>query len=106
MPLYSPEELYKMLEKEGYKGQDEARKLVCTAAYRHLKRIKSFHSKEPVSLPQKVNYLFVGPTGCGKTYISQLLFGKILNLPYVIIDITKYSEPVMWGRMSQIFFQN
>ncbi|MEN3044093.1 MAG: AAA family ATPase [Candidatus Hydrothermales bacterium] len=94
LPLYSPEELFKLLEKEGYRGQIEARKMVCVAIYRHLKRIKMIYENRitPELLPEKVNYIFIGPTGSGKTYIVELLFGKILRIPYVIIDITKYSE--------------
>ena len=94
LPDYSPEDLYNLLEKEGYRGQKEARKMVCVAVYRHLRRIKMIyqHNIKPEELPEKVNYIFIGPTGCGKTYIIELLFGKILKIPYVIIDITKYSE--------------
>lgn len=94
LPLYSPEELYDLLEKEGYRGQHEARKMVCVAVYRHLRRIKMVYEYKvpPENLPEKVNYIFIGPTGCGKTYIMELLFGRILKIPYVIIDITKYSE--------------
>ncbi len=94
LPLYSPEELYNLLEKEGYRGQEEARKMVCVAVYRHLRRIKMIYEYRvsPENLPERVNYIFIGPTGCGKTYIMELLFGRILKIPYVIIDITKYSE--------------
>ncbi|MEO0254318.1 MAG: AAA family ATPase [candidate division WOR-3 bacterium] len=94
LPEYSPQDLYNLLEKEGYRGQKDARKMVCVAVYRHLRRIKMIyvHKIPPESLPEKVNYIFMGPTGCGKTYIMELLFGKILKIPYVIIDITKYSE--------------
>ena len=94
LPLYSPYQLYELLEKEGYRGQEEARRMVCVAIYRHLRRIKMIYEYRvpPESLPEKVNYIFMGPTGCGKTYIMELLFGKILKLPYVIIDITKYTE--------------
>ena len=36
---YTPEDLYNLLEKEGYRGQKEARKMVCVAVYRHLRKI-------------------------------------------------------------------
>ncbi len=91
-PLYTPQELYQKLEELGYRGQERARKAMCVAAYRHFKRVKKILSGEKKNLPPKTNYLLMGPTGCGKTYIIELLFGKILKLPYVIIDITKYSE--------------
>ena len=34
----------------------------------------------------------MGPTGCGKTYLIELLFGEIFKLPFVIIDMTKFTE--------------
>ncbi len=36
--------------------------------------------------------LFVGPTGCGKTYLVEILFRDILRLPTVVIDMTGFSE--------------
>ena len=36
--------------------------------------------------------LFIGPTGCGKTFLVELLFVDILKLPTVIVDMTSYSE--------------
>jgi len=94
LPLYTPKELYDKLEKLGYRGQVSARRAVCVAAYRHLRKIKMLFSGrvKKDKIPEKINYLLIGPTGCGKTYIIELLFGKILRLPFVIIDITKYSE--------------
>jgi ATP-dependent protease Clp, ATPase subunit len=36
--------------------------------------------------------LFVGPYGCGKTYLVEILFRDILRLPTVVIDMTGFSE--------------
>jgi ATP-dependent Clp protease ATP-binding subunit ClpX len=36
--------------------------------------------------------MLVGPTGCGKTFLVEQLFGKILKLPTALVDITTYSE--------------
>src|SRR3569623_2699507 len=36
--------------------------------------------------------LLAGPTGCGKTFLVELLFQHVLRLPTGIIDITTYSE--------------
>jgi len=36
--------------------------------------------------------LFVGPTGCGKTFLVELLFRDILKLPTVVVDMTGFSE--------------
>ena len=34
----------------------------------------------------------LGPTGCGKTFMVELLFQNILKLPTVIVDITSFTE--------------
>ena len=31
-------------------------------------------------------------TGCGKTHLVELLFGSVLKLPTVVVDVTTYSE--------------
>ena len=50
-------------------------------AYRHVRRIKRIYldGVERAELPRKSNFLFVGPTGCGKTFLVEMLFGKILQ---------------------------
>src|SRR5688572_13390345 len=63
-------------------------------AYRHVRRIKRIYvdgAKREHVMP-KANYLMIGPTGCGKTHLVELLFQNILRLPTVIVDITTYSE--------------
>jgi ATP-dependent Clp protease ATP-binding subunit ClpX len=63
-------------------------------AYRHVKRIKRIYidGVDRVDLPRKSNFLCVGPTGSGKTFLVETLFGKILKLPTALVDITTYSE--------------
>jgi ATP-dependent Clp protease ATP-binding subunit ClpX len=63
-------------------------------AYRHVKRIKRIYvdGVDRAELPRKSNFLFVGPTGSGKTFLVESLFGKILKLPTALVDITTYSE--------------
>jgi ATP-dependent Clp protease ATP-binding subunit ClpX len=94
VPLPSPKHIFHELEKLGYRGQDEARKAVSLAAYRHVKRLKLLHSKNTprTKLPPRPNSILMGPTGCGKTYLIELLFGEIFKLPFVIIDMTKFTE--------------
>ncbi len=94
VPLPSPKNIFHELEKLGYRGQDEARKAVSLAAYRHVKRLKMLHSKNAprAKLPPRPNSILMGPTGCGKTYLIELLFGEIFKLPFVIIDMTKFTE--------------
>jgi ATP-dependent Clp protease ATP-binding subunit ClpX len=47
---------------------------------------------DPDKLPPKTNLLLVGPTGCGKTYLVEILFKEILTLPTAIVDMTTYTE--------------
>ena len=94
LPVMSPKAIFARLEELGYRGQDEARRAVSLLAYRHVRRIKRIYldgAKREHLLP-KTNVLLCGPTGCGKTYLVELLFQNILRLPTVIIDITTYSE--------------
>ena len=94
LPVLSPKVIFDRLEELGYRGQREARRAVSLMAYRHVRRIKRIYldgAKREQLLP-KSNTLLIGPTGCGKTHLVELLFQQILRLPTVIIDITTYSE--------------
>ncbi|HXU74657.1 MAG TPA: AAA family ATPase [Polyangia bacterium] len=94
LPVIPPRKIFTKLEEAGYRGQDEARRAVSLMAYRHVKRIKRIYldgAKREHVLP-KSNFLLIGPTGCGKTHLVELLFQNILRLPTVIVDITTYSE--------------
>jgi len=94
LPVLSPREIYDQLEQLGYRGQQAARRSVALMAYRHVRRIRRIYlegeSRERV-MP-KLNSLLIGPTGCGKTHLVELLFGHILKLPTVVADVTTYSE--------------
>jgi len=94
LPDLSPRQMFAMLEEHGYRGQDEARRAVCLLAYRHVRRVKRIYldGVDRSLVPRKSNCLLVGPTGCGKTYLIELLFGKILKLPTALVDVTTYSE--------------
>lgn len=94
IPILSPLEIVNELEKNGYKGQSKQKQSLALMAYRHLRRLKRLHLEEVDRnlLPPKQNVLLVGPTGCGKTYLVELLFQKILQLPTVIVDITSFTE--------------
>jgi ATP-dependent Clp protease ATP-binding subunit ClpX len=94
LPVIPPQQIFQKLEDAGYRGQDEARRAISLMAYRHIRRIKRIYlegQKREQLLP-KTNYLLVGPTGCGKTHLIELLFQNMLKLPTVIVDITTYSE--------------
>ncbi len=94
LPTIPPKKVFARLEEAGYRGQDVARRAVSLMAYRHIRRIKRIYldgAKREQILP-KSNFLLIGPTGCGKTHLVELLFQQILRLPTVIVDITTYSE--------------
>jgi ATP-dependent Clp protease ATP-binding subunit ClpX len=94
LPVLSPRGIFDRLDELGYRGQREARRAVSLMAYRHVRRIKRIYldgAKREELLP-KSNTLLIGPTGCGKTHLVELLFQQVLRLPTVIIDITTYSE--------------
>src|SRR5687767_6775272 len=94
LPVIPPKKIFAKLGDMGYRGQEEARRAVSLMAYRHVKRVKRIYldgAKRENVLP-KSNYLLIGPTGCGKTHLCELLFQNILRLPTVIVDITTYSE--------------
>jgi len=92
--IYTPREMLQIINQNGYIGQEHAKKAVCLMAYRHLNRMhKVFVQNIPrEQLPAKENYLLIGPTGCGKTYLVELVFKQILKIPTVLIDITSFSE--------------
>ncbi|MCP4111302.1 MAG: AAA domain-containing protein [Desulfobacteraceae bacterium] len=94
LPILPPVEISDELERLGYKGQDEQRRTLALMAYRHIRRLKRLYLEGEYfrNLPPKQNVLMVGPTGCGKTFLVELLFQHIFKLPTVIVDITSFSE--------------
>ncbi len=94
VPLLSPVDISNELEALGYKGQHDQRRALSLMAYRHVRRLKRIYleGESPDNLPPKQNVLMLGPTGCGKTFMVELLFQHILKLPTVIVDITSFTE--------------
>jgi ATP-dependent Clp protease ATP-binding subunit ClpX len=94
LPLISPQEIAARVEQCGYKGQDAPRRALALMAYRHVRRLRSLHLEgvDRRKLPPKQNTLLAGPTGCGKTYLVEILFQQIFQLPTVIVDITSFTE--------------
>jgi ATP-dependent Clp protease ATP-binding subunit ClpX len=92
--LLRPTVCHERLAELGYRGQMHARRAASVMAYRHVRRLQRiFLESVPVEeLPPRDNYLFIGPTGCGKTYLAELLFRDILEVPSITVDITQYSE--------------
>lgn len=94
IPLIPPKQAFKLLEKKEYRGQIPGRKSLCLAAYRHVRRLKRIYVEQVPreNLPPKGNILMIGPTGCGKTFLVELLFKHILKIPTTIVDMTGFSE--------------
>lgn len=94
LSLDTPRVIFERLERLGYVGQDEGRRALALLAHRHVRRMRYLHldGVPRTSLPPKENHLLVGPTGCGKTFLVELLFQEILKLPTALVDITTFSE--------------
>ena len=86
--LLKPKEIKSFLD-EYVVGQDDAKKVLSVAVYNHYKRVLSGKNMD-VEL-QKSNFMMVGPTGSGKTFLAQTL-AKILNVPFAIADATALTE--------------
>ena len=94
LPIAPPQAISERVERLGYKGQLEQRRAMALMAYRHIRRLKNIHVEGVArqSLPPKQNTLLAGPTGCGKTFLIEMLFKEIFKLPTVIVDITSFTE--------------
>jgi ATP-dependent Clp protease ATP-binding subunit ClpX len=89
-----PREIESHVAACGYVGQDTAVRAISLGAYRHVSRLRRIwlEGARRENLPPKTTMLFVGPTGCGKTYLVEILFRDILRLPTVVVDMTGFSE--------------
>jgi ATP-dependent Clp protease ATP-binding subunit ClpX len=94
IPVRTPQEMAEAIRRRGYIGQERAVRAVSLMGYRHVSRLRKLHLQRVPRerLPVKGNMLFVGPTGCGKTYLVELLFRDLLGLPTAIVDMTGFSE--------------
>lgn len=70
-------------------GQDKAKIAISVAVYNHLKRINN-PVIDGVEI-DKSNVMFIGPTGCGKTYMIQQV-SRLLDIPMVTVDATSLTE--------------
>lgn len=85
MTLLKPAELKSLLD-EYVVGQEEAKRLVTTEVYAHLKKVSSEDT-----VFKKHNICLIGPSGSGKTYLVECL-AKQLNIPFVVEDATSLSK--------------
>ena len=74
-------------------GQEEAKKNLSVAVYNHYKRLREDKedSKDNDVELTKSNILLLGPTGSGKTLLSQTL-ARLLDVPFTIADATTLTE--------------
>lgn len=90
--LPKPREIFEFLG-EYVVGQESAKRALAVAVYNHYKRVRAGEMKSAEDGVEiaKSNVLFIGPTGCGKTYLAQTL-AKMLNVPFAIADATALTE--------------
>ena len=87
-----PIEIYEQLQ-QFVIGQEEAKKVLSVGVYNHYKRLlasQQSSNEDDVEL-QKTNIMLVGPPGCGKTYLAQIM-AQILKVPFAIVDATSITE--------------
>jgi ATP-dependent Clp protease ATP-binding subunit ClpX len=96
LELPTPKEIKTFLD-EYVIDQDDAKKQLSVAVYNHYKRIRATGTLTNAGKPHddveiaKSNILMIGPTGCGKTYLAQIL-AKRLNVPFAVADATALTE--------------
>ena len=71
-------------------GQEHAKKLLANTAYNYYKRIAMIDENGYCPV-EKSNILLIGPTGTGKTYLTETL-AEIMKVPFATADITSFSE--------------
>lgn len=84
-----PEEIKKYMDQYVIE-QDDAKIALAVAVYNHYKRIQYESTDDDVEL-QKSNIIMLGPTGSGKTLLSQTL-ARFLDVPFAISDATTLTE--------------
>jgi ATP-dependent Clp protease ATP-binding subunit ClpX len=85
----SPREIKTKLD-EYVVGQERAKRVLSVAVHNHYRRITAPGLDDEVEI-EKSNILLIGPTGCGKTLLAQVL-AKTLDVPLAIGDATTLTE--------------
>lgn len=87
-----PAKLLEHLNREVY-GQKWAKEKLTDALAWNQERLRLIRSGVPASdLPAKANVLLIGPTGCGKTFLTSTA-AKFCGLPYYYTRADEYSAP-------------
>ncbi|MEJ2226066.1 MAG: AAA family ATPase [Syntrophobacterales bacterium] len=84
-------------------GQDPGKKTIATAISFHYRRLGAAFKQSAqenredlgsilrnIRTP-KANIMIVGPTGCGKTYTSEIA-SSLVGVPFMAVDLAKFSE--------------
>lgn len=101
----SPLEIYKKLS-EKIVGQDEAKKMMSVALFRHLARVNNTSSVPKTGN----NILLIGPTGSGKSLLAKTA-AELSGLPYIVVEASQLTEDG-WSGLSRdtllnsLFMQN
>jgi ATP-dependent HslUV protease ATP-binding subunit HslU len=90
----TPKEIVAYLD-EYIVGQKDAKKSIAIALRNRYRRLKLDKSMQEEVTPK--NILMIGPTGVGKTEIARRM-SKLLNLPFVKVEASKYTEVGFVGR--------
>ncbi len=96
VPSTKPQDIYEHLQ-QYVVGQERAKKVLSVGVYNHYKRLIARYgsvttaSKNDDIELEKTNIMLVGPPGCGKTYLAQML-AQTLQVPFAIADATAVTE--------------
>jgi len=83
-----PKVLKKYLDSKAV-GQDDAKKVLSIAIYNHFKRIRL--QEKTGNKFRKNNILLAGPTGVGKTFITELIADKV-EVPFIVADANSITQ--------------
>lgn len=88
----TPSEIISALD-ERIVGQADAKRSLSLATRRHYRRVqvRMLNEEKMANEMPKENILLIGPTGSGKTYISQTL-SKIVGVPFWRQALTSFTE--------------
>ena len=89
----SPRVFEELITANGFRGQEHVRRQGATLVYCHLRRgWRALIGQEPLeTLGARQNYLFMGASGSGKTFLIEIL-ERIARVPVIVEDLNQYSD--------------